>query len=168
VIERDVAKALERRTPERCSRGAAKRDIERIRDTDRVDRGRRVRAAIEAETEDAIGGGARRVDGFAKCERSERKRPRLIGKEYSTLPRSSIETRRLTRTFLRAMRRAPVARLIVTIAGKSWGVRLTAIASAKSEVSRKLWCSNVLTPMTSATTTVVTRTSSVTTLRKPF
>ena len=41
-----------------------------------------------------------------------------------------MQTRRLTITLRRASRRAPVARLTVTIAGSSCGVRPTAIASA--------------------------------------
>ena len=41
-----------------------------------------------------------------------------------------MQTRRFTITRRRARRRAPVARLTVTIAGSSWGVRPTAIASA--------------------------------------
>ena len=44
-------------------------------------------------------------------------------------------TSRLTSTDWRAMRRAPVERLTVTIAGKSCGVSPTAIASEKSSAS---------------------------------
>jgi hypothetical protein len=62
--------------------------------------------------------------------------PVLSVKGSSTLPRSSIATSRLTTTWRRASRREPVARLTVTIAGRSWGVSPTAIASAKSAESR--------------------------------
>ena len=48
------------------------------------------------------------------------------------LPRSSMQTSRLTSTRSRASRRAPVARLTVTIAGSSCGVMPTAIASENS------------------------------------
>ena len=51
-------------------------------------------------------------------------------------PRSSMHTRRLTITLRFESRREPVARLTVTIAGSSWGVRPTAIAKANSADSR--------------------------------
>jgi hypothetical protein len=48
----------------------------------------------------------------------------------SISPRSSMHTSRLTRTLSLASRRAPVARLVLTTAGNSWGVMPTAIAKA--------------------------------------
>ncbi len=58
--------------------------------------------------------------------------PVLSVNRTSTLPRSSMQTSRFTITCCCARRRAPVARLTVTIAGSSCGVSPTAIASAKS------------------------------------
>jgi hypothetical protein len=52
------------------------------------------------------------------------------------LPRSSIATSRLTITERSARRREPMAKLIVTIAGSSSGVRPTAIARTNSIESR--------------------------------
>ena len=46
-----------------------------------------------------------------------------------------MHTRRLTRTFFSASRREPVARLVDTTAGRSWGVMPTATASENSTAS---------------------------------
>ena len=61
--------------------------------------------------------------------------PVLSVSSTSMSPRSSIQTSRLTRTPFRARRRDPVARLVVTTAGRSCGVIPTAMASENSSDS---------------------------------
>ncbi len=58
--------------------------------------------------------------------------------EQSTfmLPKFSMADSCLTMTFRAAMRLAPCARLMLMIAGNSWGVRPTASASEKMNDSR--------------------------------
>ena len=53
------------------------------------------------------------------------------------LPRSSIDTRRLTKTRFRASAREPLERLTETIAGRSCGVMPMAIASENNSASIK-------------------------------
>jgi hypothetical protein len=82
-------------------------------------------------------------------------------------PRSSILTRRFTTTSLFASRRAPVDRLTVTIAGRSCGVRPTAIARAKSADSRTERWSNALITKIETVRATVTRIRSFEKSRSP-
>ena len=68
--------------------------------------------------------------------------PVLSVTSTSMSPRSSMQTRRLTRTLRRASRRVPTARLVLTTAGRSWGVMPTAMASEKSSDSINGLCSS--------------------------
>ena len=82
-------------------------------------------------------------------------------------PRSSMLMRRLTTTRFLARLRAPEARLMVTIAGSSCGVRPTAMASennADSRIGRP--SSELITKMPPAKT-AVTLTSRIEKLRSP-
>jgi hypothetical protein len=83
------------------------------------------------------------------------------------LPRSSMLTRRLTSTFLRANRREPVDRLTVTIAGRSWGVRPIAIARENNSASMNGRCSTRLITKIDAVSTPATRTSRNENFRRP-
>ena len=61
--------------------------------------------------------------------------PVLSVNSTSMSPRSSMHTSRLTSTFFAASRRDPVARLVETTAGSSWGVMPTATARENSTAS---------------------------------
>lgn len=75
-------------------------------------------------------------------------------------PKSSMASSRLTMTFSAAIRRAPVDRLMLTMAGSSCGVSPTASASENSSDSTKGRCSTRLTTKIAVTSTTIARTSS--------
>ena len=93
--------------------------------------------------------------------------PVLSVSRISMSPRSSMHTRRLTRTPWWARRRDPVARLVVTTAGSSCGVIPTAIASENSSDSSSDRCKIRLMTKIEVLRTPATSTSSTEKCRKP-
>ena len=88
-------------------------------------------------------------------------------KSTSMLPKSSIATNRRTKTPRCAIRFAPTARLIVTIAGSSSGVSPTAIARENSTASIGGRPIATLITKIAITRTAVMRTSSLPNSRSP-
>ena len=82
-------------------------------------------------------------------------------------PRSSMHTRRLTRTPWRARRRDPVARLVVTTAGRSCGVIPTAIARENRTDSSNGRCKSRLITKIELVKTPATWTRSTEKCRRP-
>ena len=73
----------------------------------------------QARPQHGVGVPAGRVDGGDRLMRPSVRVPVLSVTSTSMSPRSSMQTSRLTSTLRRASRRDPVARLVLTTAGKS-------------------------------------------------
>jgi hypothetical protein len=93
--------------------------------------------------------------------------PVLSVNSTSMSPRSSMHTKRLTRTLRWASRRDPVARLVLTTAGNSCGVIPTAIAKANNTESITARCSSRLVMMMSTVSVIATHSSREENRRRP-
>ena len=120
----------------RAASGALPQRLVEHVSADRPRRGHGGLVADEPEPQRVGRGRARAVQGGGRSVIAPSVSvPVLSVKSTSMLPRSSIVTSRLTSTLRRASWRDPVARLTLTIAGRSCGVIPIAIASENSSAS---------------------------------
>ena len=87
--------------------------------------------AEQARSQDIVGAPTARVQRSGEGDLALGQRAGLVGEEDLDVAEILDATSRLTTTERAASRLAPVERLTVTIAGRSCGVRPTAIARAK-------------------------------------